>query len=389
MDDSGTTDVFSRHLAAVCTNSSVYNASAFPGDTFVANKFLQHAGSLPYDGSTNYTSLRSDVKYNGSTTQFAAGAVAGSTNVVSATWSNGSAISNLASGPQALWSGNVSYNGNGLYIVANGGGNLAKTIVMAPDLVEADGTTLNGKIGYISADFVNNFGQTTQSADAVTGLQSAFLTNANDGKAYLPNVKNALAAFGAGTPILPPQSDATGAYVAGTDSRTTTSGTTTRDNPLAWTDVLYQSGTTLANPAVGYPMTGTTQFLTYTCFATAGNRQAIAELVGSLLAQVGKDSTNTTIAKGFLNGTSSTTPGITQQSNIAFVPAPWQKALVDTFLLKNSSYTPNATAATALYIQETVLPAAVAGAAGTAIPAGYKGWSVPAANPNCTGKAGA
>jgi ABC-type phosphate transport system substrate-binding protein len=343
LDNSGTTDVFTRHLAAVCSNPAIYSGT---------NKYLNHAESLPYNAGTNggidYRTVRSDVNYfpTQATSKFA-----GTTNTVSSDYFNGTSIvygytGNVSSLP-------IGYTGSGNFIVTNGGGNLAKLLTLADDLVEPDGVTLNGKVGYISADFVQ------PSVDSSSGLVAALLGVGSGAAPTVfdaPTIKNGLTAIGT---ILPPESSSTGTYSPSTEDRTLPAGdgTTTRTNPIAWTDVLYTTSSTqaysLAAPTVGYPITGTTQFFGYTCYATVGNREAIAELLGTSLAKITKDATATAINKGFLNGTTAATPGIYDQSNIGILPVAWQTAIADTFLSSTSDV--NKALATPLYITSALV----------------------------------
>lgn len=320
MDNSGTTDIFTRHLAAVCASSAglytpVHNSAN-------VNKYLNHAQALPYNsaqnGGVDYTTVRSDVYLkpgaNGNLSD-----LSGTTNTVSGQWFNGSAIVSL--GGSTINATPTGYTGSGLYIVANGGGNVAKAITLAPDYVGGDGTTLNGKIGYISSDYVQ------PSVDSSGGLVAAQIAYLPAGPFMVPTIAEGLKAFTA----LPPESTSTGTYSAG-DSRTPSSGTATRSNPLFWTDVLYQTGNTLAQPAAGYPMTGTTQFFGYTCYASAGNRTAVAELLGALIGEIKKDASGAAIGIGTFNATTPATPGIVDQSNLGIVPKAWQTAIYNTFL---------------------------------------------------------
>ncbi|NWN33521.1 hypothetical protein GY663_30550, partial [Klebsiella michiganensis] len=65
-------------------------------------------------------------------------------------------------------------NGTGLFLVASGDHNVASAIKFAPDYVSPSDTTvkLNGKIGYISAAFIDG------SPSAPGGLHAAALKNA-------------------------------------------------------------------------------------------------------------------------------------------------------------------------------------------------------------------
>ncbi len=377
LDNSGTTDVFTRHLSAVCSNPAVYTGT---------NKYLNHAESLPYNAAANgnidYTTVRGDVNYKPSA---AASKFAGTTNTISSDYFNGSSIVYGYTGTvSSLPAGSV---GSGNFIVTNGGGNLAKLLTLADDLV-LNSVTLNGKIGYIAADFVQ------PSVDSSGGLVAALLgigSGAAPTAFAAPTVKNALTAIGG---ILPPESSPSGTYSPSTENRPlpVADGTATRTNPIAWTDVLYTTSSTqtysLAAPAVGYPITGTTQFFGYTCYATAGNRQAIAELLGTSLGQFKKDQAGNMIGKGFLNATTAATPGIFDQSNIGIMPAAWQAAIAATFLSSTSDV--NSALATPIYITSGLVNTAASASTGT----GAKKVTTytltqPAANPACGSLPGA
>lgn len=346
LDKSGTTDVFTRHLAAVCNASYGYTGT---------NKYLQHAESLPYNaaanGNANFTSVRSDTNYKPGV---AGSKFAGTTNLISGDYFNGSAIVNIAAGtPTSLPTGNV---GSGLYLIADGGGKVASALVLAPDYT-LNGAKLNGKVGYISADFVQ------PSVDAPGGLNAAGLQVGNTGAYALPTV---LAANKGVAAVLPPESDSVGAYKPGTDTRLVTpvSGTTkvaaTRDNPLAWVEVLYADPTnTLADPqlAGSYPISGTTQFFGYTCYAGADTRQALNGALAILLGKVNKGYNGTafqTISKLAFGGTAAAAPGINVQANIGVVPAAWSAAITNTFLSKADAAA--AGGPNGLYIQDAILP---------------------------------
>lgn len=321
MDNSGTTDVFTRHLAAICSN---YVTGT--------NKYLKNADNLPYNGNTgvDYRSQREDTNYfpTQSSSKFA-----GTTNMVSGDyWDDATkTIKYIGSGPHAAPTGNV---GSGLYVVANGGGQVANALNAAPDYT-LGAVTLNGKVAYISADFV------PPSVDNKS-LSYAVL-QVGTGTTYAPpSVSQAGLAFGVGsTQLLPPESDASGIYATG-DTRQVHNASgalvnATRDNPLAWTEALYipAAGNTLAAPLAGYPIVGTTQFMGYTCYAPT-NRNAIVEMLGLTVGAISKDSTNNAISTLLFKGASATAPGVLVQSNIGVVPAAWSAAIRETFL-KNST----------------------------------------------------
>lgn len=367
LDRSGTTDVFTRHLAAVCNPTSAPGvpelrsstgrllAAAVPAFTG-ENRFLQAAESLPYNVSTgiDFRSVRSDTGYrvnNTSSTAFA-----GTTNSVSGDYFNGTAILNIgtatsptsAAGPTSMPTGNV---GSGYFLLADGSSRVAQAITLAPDYA-LNGVLLNGKVGYISADFVN------PSVDALPGLSAATLQVGVSTTLYAnPTATAARTALGT---ILPPQSDTAGLY-SPNDTRLVrpTTGTTavaaTRANPIAWADVLYaDTAQTLAAPNLGYPMTGTTQIMLYTCY-NGTNREAMVSYLGWTLGQYrttgsGQPATNTV-----LSGVVAATPGVLFQNNIAVVPANWTRAIVNTFL-SNPTAEPTLGAQN-LWIQSRTIPA--------------------------------
>lgn len=317
MDKSGTTDVFTRHLAAVCT-----------GNTTTTNKYLKNAESLPFNTSLgmDYTTQREDTNYKPGV---ASSKFAGTTNTVSGNYWNDTTktIAYIGAGPTAAPTGSA---GSGLYVLANGGGALANALNAAPDYA-LNGVTLNGKVGYISADFV---------PPSVDNKALAYaLLQVGTGTTYAaPSVTAAAQAFGTGaTALYPPESDPAGVFTTG-DTRPVknAAGATvnaTRDNPLAWTDVLYVTtgGNNLAAPVAGYPITGTTQFLGYTCYADS-NRYNVVALLATLVGGTTKDSAGAAISPNTLKGTSPLAPGVLPASNIGIVPTPWQAAIRETFL---------------------------------------------------------
>jgi ABC-type phosphate transport system substrate-binding protein len=366
LDKSGTTDVFTRHLAAVCNAANSYTGT---------NKFLNAAETLPYSasgsGNADFRSVRSDTNYFPTVSS---SKLAGTSNSVSGDYWTGSAIVNIGAGtPTSLPTGAV---GSGLFLIADGGGKVASAIVAAPDYALGTGTkaaTLNGKVGYISADFIQ------PSVDAPGGLNAAALQVAKGATFAVPTVAAALKGLAT---ILPPESSATGAYTTG-DTRlvTATSGTTkvaaTRNNPLAWVDVLYADSTnTLADPqnAASYPITGTTQFFGYTCYKT-NTRLALGNHLGLILGQVNKNSTFGAISKVIFSSPSAATPGIDVQANIGVVPAAWSFAIANTFLKNGDAGALN------LYIQDAVMATKASGTVGKPT---YKAQRDPAANSSCT-----
>jgi len=379
MDTSGTTDIFTRHLAAVCNSANAPGIAASgtvgkptynPGvPAFTAtNKFQRAAETLPYDPTTgvDFRSIRADVNLRADLGVGSAPAltvVAGSTNTISGDYWNGTAIVNIGSGSVAFPStagtssaptGNV---GSGLFIVANGSSAVAAAVNLAPDYEMAvPGSTtgekvkINGKVTYISSDFVK------PSKDDTAGMTAATLQVGTGTLFANPTAAGAKLAIGT---IAPPQSGPTGTFDAiTTDTRqiaTATAGVTvnaTRDNPVAWAGVLYPVGgtVTLANPTLGYPLTGTTQILLYTCYNGA-NREAMVNHVGYVLGKYRTNGNGKAIATGIFNSTVPANPGIVVQSNIGVVPASWATAITNTFLSKSTD-----AGALNLYIQDRTLP---------------------------------
>lgn len=324
LDRSGTTDVFSRHLAQVCTGVLL------PQDI----KFTNNAESLPYNSGSgvDLSSVRSDTGYQPSTPP---GKLAGTTNMVSGDYFNGSAIVHVngpSSTPTQVGAGLV--NGSGLFLLGDGSGKVRDAINFAPDFAAASGVTLNGKVGYIGGDFIKpSPGASLFAAQLQVGTSATYA---------MPSASNAVAAFGSGAQlIVPPESNSTGAFLTG-DTRTVQDATNTnvaatRDNPIAWTDVLYNSpNNNLAAPVKGYPITGTTQYFGYTCYKNANNRWNIVEFLGLNFGKITKTDTNAALSANTFKGSGATSLGTLAQSNIGVVPTAWQNAIVETFLKKST-----------------------------------------------------
>ncbi len=293
LDNSGTTDIFTRHLKEVCGTTG--------------NKFINGANQQLPGGSGN--------------TPGAAG-----TAISSAVYTGGL----LSSGAEAV----------GLFGRATGSSGVAAAIAAAPDLASPSEPTtlLNGKFGYISSDFV------TPATGAT--LQAAQLTQVGSTTAYKkPNATDAGAAFAT---ILPPQSTAaSGAYNPTGDLRknSVTGVLVNRANPLDWADVLYSradtsggfTARTLAAPPAGYPITGTTFLLTSTCFKKDSDRLAMSEFLYAQVKKISKDSTATgKVSTSLFSGVSASLKGLTAQANLAPLSAGWQKAIFETFLQKTT-----------------------------------------------------
>ncbi len=347
LDNSGSTDVFTRHLAAVCSLTGNM-------PTGTTNVYARNAENLPYNkagnGNLDFTVVREDTNYKPGAAQ---SKFAGDTNLVSGDYFDGTSVQHIggATTPSGAPTGSV---GSGLFTVTNGGSNVAKFIGLAPDYTLGS-VKINGKIGYVSADAIKP--SPDAPVAAVGSVVAAALSVGTTALYAVPSVAKANAAFGtASTQILPPESDATGAYTPGTDTRQVrnAAGTlvnATRDNPIAWTDVLYAGTNSLAAPADGYPIVGTTQFFGYTCY-TATNRQQIVNLLGLALGGVKRNSKDGAINPNTFKGVPAANFGIFSSGNIGIVPLAWQTAILNTYLSK--SVTAPTLGALNLWIQDVV-----------------------------------
>lgn len=351
LDRSGTTDIFTRALASQCG-----------GISGLTNKFAQNAETLPYArgaaNSPDFTSARPDTGLRPGSSD----ATAGSINSVGNQYFTGSAIASVTGGVPAAPTGN---RGSGLFLVADGSSRVRDAINFAPDYV-LNGVTLNGKIGYIGADFLVN------SPTGSATLYAAALQQSNTKTYLMPSAANALSAFAG---IFPPEGNGAGTYVQG-DTRVVrlpdgTNGAAKRQNPLAWYDVMYSGAQSLAAPANGYPMTGTTQFLGYTCY-TPQNREHMVNFLGWNNDSVTQDANGAT-RTGIFTSTTTGSQGLLAQSNIGAMPVAWRSAVFRTFLTESASTSNGQRLGDLdLWMQNTWVP----------------GGNL-TRNANCTGKAGA
>lgn len=315
-DSSGATDIFTRHLAAVC--GADVNAGGI-------NKFNRAAAGLPYHAVINMTTVDSGSVYNGTY----------GTNFANAT--NDAAHQSLSGAFYNKTTGlivtTLGVEAPGKFMVANGASGVHDAINLAPNVPSTNGVLLNGKLGYLGSDFV-------LPAPLGTGTFSAALQVNGTGTVYaMPNGTNAAAAFGAGaTTILPPQTIATSGAYSTADTRTvvnTTNGLAEpvdRANPLHWAAVLYNNpANTLAAPQKGYAITGVSFMLTYQCFATAATRLSMNNFIALTLGKATKEAPLVFDPNVFIS-TSKTGPGINVQSGFAPMPAAWRAAMAETFL---------------------------------------------------------
>ncbi|TGX48716.1 hypothetical protein E5A73_20640 [Sphingomonas gei] len=338
LDRSGTTDIFTRALAAQCGSGA-------------SNKYKLNAETLPYNRSESATTrptfgtVRADTGLQTSSTQPEAG-LGGATLVGSEYFSGTAIVRPTENAGKAATSFPTGANGSGRFLVADGSGRVASAIKFAPDYASptASNVKLNGKVGYIGADFIDG------SPSAPGGLKAAALKGGSSASWYMPSAANATLAFGT---ILPPQSASDGTLndsVADTrqvriptyQGGTGVPGNAARTNPLAWYDVIYSDpSSTLANPTNGYPIAGSTQYFGYTCYKVDANGSNARSIVNFLnfntdyIATLdGAGATRT----GIFTRTAATfaNAGLLARSNIGALPDAWKHAVRQTFLTKSS-----------------------------------------------------
>jgi hypothetical protein len=338
LDNSGTTDIFTRHLAAACASQA----------GVAVNKFQKNAEALPYNVNSgpDLRSFRSDTRY------FPTSSATPNTNTFAGTTQSlsGAVFVRASGGNPARIDTTQGAEQAGLFLVADGSGGVRDAINFQPEPANRVGAVeLNGKVGYIGSDFVK------PSANAQ--LFSAALQIGGTGTKYAsPTADQGILAFGQ-TRYLPPQTtQVSGAYNAN-DQRTGPrrdgqSGTVPIDraNPLHWTSVLYSNpDETLAAPRLGYPITGTTQYLGYTCYADPATRAAMVEFLSLYTGDIKKDSDGNPVSPNLITGTRAAALGLLAQQNIAAMPTAWLNAISDTFLAKSRTA---ALAAKNLWIQD-------------------------------------
>lgn len=272
-DNSGTTNIFTRHLAIACPGTD-YSGLGGTDQLPSARK-----GTAVYDQNTG-------ALISGTETAGKFGLSAGNAGVAAA-------IGQTIAAPAA---------GSG-------------------------STNLGGYFGYAGADFVipATLGTT------VPVLYSANLQQGATTTFKMPTPTNATAAFG--TTFLPPQSTTAGKYTltpaAGSQGN--------RNDPLAW--ALAQGATTgLANPAIGYPIVGTTNLLIYTCYSTPEKRSAIVALAAQQFGFFKTSKLGTLFPAALVNSTAKGANGlqigVLSQNGISNMPASWKTAIWETFFTK-------------------------------------------------------
>lgn len=380
-ETSGTTQVFTRALAAQCSglanidiNPRKLAGQPAPNLQPIVNKFGNSENRLPYDASVTVAGT----------------AYTGAASTVSPTNSLSGAFFDKGTGVITIGS-----EANGLYGVANGNDGVAAFVNYHPDPSATVGDrTLNGRIAYMSPE--QALPATLFNGANAYGINTASLgVNGGAGTFVAPDGKNANAAF-AGT--FPPESKGTsGAYCqAGATGCTpndldpATAGVQTgnRANPLDWVAPANKTAVAIAAPVKGYPIIGTSNILLYTCYATPERRQAVNGFVATVMGKTTKDYNNDTVAAGLF---SDATNGLFTKNGLAPLPGSWRNAITETFLKKSVQVGDPAVGATTqlglrnLWIQDKI-PTAAAPLPGKPPAAGY----LTAGNATvCAGKPGA
>jgi phosphate transport system substrate-binding protein len=161
------------------------------------------------------------------------------------------------------------------------------------------------RVGYVGADYVLPF--VKKSGTNSFNLYSAALQNFA-GTYVLPSPSAALIALGSAQP---PQTSSTGVYCP------SCLNFGMRNDPTAWVEGLSPS-VPLANPTAlkAYPQVGTTNFLGYSCYASAAT---LPNLTGQITYH--ETATITTSAAGILGS-----------AGLSPLPKQWTKAIEDAFI---------------------------------------------------------
>jgi len=265
-DSSGTSSLWTRYLANACegTTGNSYNdsTSRIPGTYVDAS------------GTTRTTTI-----------------APGGSDLAGVVY--------LKANPNTAVSGEVL----GTYTLADGNDGVAKYLDFTRVPTGVLGSTVvQGRIGYLGPDFA---------------LPAVLTTAANDFNLMTADVKNAAGNFRAPTSrnaanaytVTPPQSNADGSFNA--------AGTGSRANPANWVEAASKTSA-IANPThnAAYPIVGTTNLLTYTCYKSNNNR---VPLTGFM---------NWYFGSGTVNNPNL---GLLTQSGFSPLPPAWRKAIRETF----------------------------------------------------------
>jgi phosphate transport system substrate-binding protein len=211
-----------------------------------------------------------------------------------------------------LPAGTIAANTTGKYNLASGNEGVAAAI-------DYTAGRTHFRIGYVGPDYVLPFVLKTN-ANAF-GLFTADLKN-NADKFVAPTPAAALAAFGT---ALPPQSTASGGFTLTPPA----ASTGLRINPEDWTAAPDRS-VAQANPSrfkangtslnlTAYPIIGTSNFLTYTCFADTAKRELLVKYLNWY-------NTSNVIIKP-----TASNPGVLASAGLSPLPLAWRTAIKGTF----------------------------------------------------------
>ena len=339
LDKSGTTSIFTRHLAAVC-------GSALPVGK--ANLYQKENEILPYASATlDLTSFRFDSPYKPGNN--GAGTTAGDTNLISGivytgegNLANQGFITNGTAGSTAeatTPTAGTSIDGNGLFLLASGGGNVRSAIASfskdtTGSVYTVGNLRFNGKIGYVSADNVLPAATTGNLNSAALEVGETFAIAKEAKKLFaLPNAATATAAFG---DVLPPQTDKKGVFTLKGTKKADLVTVFSRANSDDWYQILYANTKInkkggLADPQVGYALTGTTQLDTGTCFASPATRNAMVAMFTTILGINTTDKSGNALSANLFTGVTSPEVGIRAQAGLAPLPLAWRTAINNTF----------------------------------------------------------
>ena len=325
-DNSGTTSLWTRHLAKVCGDLVTAGATIVSGGVggstvALANQYANSTNNLPGNGQSGIPSE--------SSTTAVAGSLAFSLYTKNTDTTGGTAP--LQSGANAATPGTYArLNGNdGVQQYVNFPGNVV------PSATVGDRITW-GRIGYGSPDYVlpaaantglNGYGLWTASVlqPGATGLVVTGSPSVQTGTVYVdPTPLNASSAFGT---ILAPESTSTGAYSAGS------TGARVRTDPGSWVEPADKASP-LALPAKGYPIVGTSNVLMYQCYKDAAVRYSLVKFLSTFYSKLAKDSTYASFNSRLMTDTKQ---GVLGKSGFAALPTGWATAINNTFFSNNTA----------------------------------------------------
>lgn len=275
-DSSGTTSLFTRHMAAVC-GGVAYTGPARGNGTTVENEYADSTSTLPTDTR------------NGGPTYNPANPNTGLADVPG--------VFTLAPGNEGV-SAYLDYTSE-------------------PGPNAGDSTPIYSRVAYLSPDYAlpaSNFTRTNS-----FGIQTATLQNSR-GQYVAPTPGAARLAYSV---ITPPDSEANGVYSAAADA----ADPRERENPWQWVEPNLKSSP-LANPTANqaYPIVGTSNILIYTCYAQETERAKLTNFLNWYEFQ------NPKPVAPRLDTVNDPTSGVLARSGFSFLTTPFRRAITETFL---------------------------------------------------------